>query len=86
MRTSSIFSILYWIYTTRAVNNKTNIYVRITLNGQRVNISLKRKVDVNTWDVKNQRAIGAGKVSRALNLYLNKVQSKIYKIYEQLKS
>jgi len=86
MRTSSTFSILFWIYTTRAVNNHTNIYVRITLNGQRVNISLKRKVDVTTWDVKNQRAIGAGKVSHALNLYLNEVQSKIYKIYEQLKS
>lgn len=86
MRTSSTFSILFWIYTTRAVNNQTNIYVRITLNGQRVNISLKRKVDVNTWDVKNQRATGTGKVSRALNLYLNEVQSKIYKIYEQLKS
>lgn len=86
MRSSSTFSILFWIYSTRAVNNKTNIYVRLTLNGQRVNISLKRKVDVVTWDAKRQRANGTDKVSRVLNLYLNEVQSKIYRIYEQLKS
>lgn len=86
MRTSSTFSILFWIYTTRAVNNKTNIYLRITLNGQRVNISLKRKVNLATWDAQRQRANGTDKVSRFLNLYLNEEQSKIYRIFEQLKS
>jgi len=86
MRTSSTFSILFWIYATRAVNNKTNIYIRLTLNGQRVNISLKRKVDVTTWNTKTQRADGTSKVSKALNLYLNEVQSNIYRTYEQLKS
>lgn len=86
MRTSSTFSILFWIYASRAVNNKTTIYVRITLNGQPVNISLKRKIDVTTWNSKTQRANGTSKVSKALNLYLNEVQSTLYRIYEQLKS
>ncbi len=86
MRTSSTFSILFWIYGKRAVNNTANIYLRITLNGQRVNISLKKKIDLNTWDEKRQRAKGNGKDSRILNLYLNEVQSKIYRIYEDLKS
>lgn len=83
MRTSSTFSILFWIYTSRAINNQTNLYLRLTLNGQRVNISLKRKVDVDTWNKKTQRANGSGKVSKNLNIYLNNTQSKIYKIYEQ---
>ncbi len=86
MRTSSTFSILFWIYASRAVNDKTTIYVRITLNGQPVNISLKRKIDVTTWNSKTQRANGTSKVSKALNLYLNEVQSTLYRIYEQLKS
>lgn len=85
MRTSSTFSILFWIYGKRAVNNKANIYIRVTLNGQRVNISLKKKIDVTTWDEKLQRAKGAGKDSRILNLYLNEVQSKVYRIYEDFK-
>lgn len=86
MRTSSTFSILFWKYASRAVNNQTNIYLRLTLNGQRVNVSLKRKVDTTSWNPKTQRANGTSKVSKALNLYLNDVQTKIYRIYEQLKS
>ncbi|WP_142784147.1 site-specific integrase [Changchengzhania lutea] len=85
MRTSSTFSILFWIYGKRAVNNKANIYIRVTLNGQRVNISLKKKINVDTWDEKLQRAKGTGKDSRILNLYLNEVQSKVYRIYEDFK-
>ncbi len=85
MRTSSTFSILFWIYASRAVNDKTTIYVRITLNGQPINVSLKRKISVSTWNSKTQRANGGSKSSKALNLYLNEVQSTIYRIYEQLK-
>ena len=86
MRTTSTFSILFWVYGKRAVNNQTNIYVRVTLNAQRVNISLKRKIDFTNWDEKNQRAIGKGKDARILNNFLNEIQSKIQRIYEKLKS
>ncbi len=86
MRSSSTFSVLFWAYGKRAVNNQANIYVRITLNGKRVNISLKKKIAVSTWDEKNQRANGTGKDARILNIFLNEVQSKIYRIYEKLKS
>lgn len=85
MRTSSTFSILFWVYGKRAVNNKANIYIRVTLNGKRVNISLKRKINISTWDEKLQRASGTDKNSRILNLYLNEVQSKVYRIYEDFK-
>jgi len=86
MRTSSTFSILFWIYASRAVNNQTNLYLRLTLNGQRVNISLKRKVNVDTWNKKTQRANGTGKISKNLNLYLNGLEADIYGIYDKLKS
>jgi len=85
MRTSSTFSILFWVYGKRAVNNKANIYIRVTLNGKRVNISLKKKINISTWDEKLQRASGTDKDSRILNLYLNEVQSKVYRIYEDFK-
>lgn len=85
MRTSSTFSILFWVYGKRAVNNKANIYIRVTLNGKRVNISLKKKINVSTWDERTQRAKGNDKDSRVLNLYLNEVQSKVYRIYEDFK-
>lgn len=85
MRTSSTFSVLFWVYGKRAVNNRANIYVRLTQNGKRVNISLKKKINISTWDEKSQRANGTDKDSRILNLYLNEIQSKIYRIYEDFK-
>ena len=71
MRTSSTFSILFWIYGARAINNQTNIYARITLNGKRVNISLKQKVDIDSWDPKRQKVKGNGKIAREMNLFLD---------------
>lgn len=86
MRTSSTFSILFWIYSQRAINNQTNIYARITVNGKRVNISLKQKVDVDAWNTKSQKMKGNGSTAREINLYLNEVKSGIFESYRDLKS
>ncbi|MDY7396607.1 site-specific integrase [Aureibaculum sp. 2210JD6-5] len=86
MRTYSTFSILFWIYSNRAKNNLTNIYVRITVNGKRVNISLKQKVNVNIWDAKRQKVNGNGKTAREINLYLDEVKSGLVQSYRDLKS
>ena len=85
MRTSTTFSVLFWVYGKRVIKDKVNIYLRITLNGKRVNISLKKKINITTWDEKIQRANGTDKDSRILNLYLNEVQSKVYRIYEDFR-
>lgn len=85
MRTSTTFSVLFWVYGKRVIKDQVNIYLRITLNGKRVNISLKKKINITTWDEKIQRANGTDKESRILNLYLNEVQSKVYRIYEDFK-
>lgn len=85
MRTSTTFSVLFWVYAKRVMKDQVNIYLRITLNGKRVNISLKKKINITTWDEKTQRSKGTDKDSRILNLYLNEVQSKVYRIYEDFK-
>jgi len=86
MRTSLTFSILFWVYAKRAQNNQTNIYARITVNGRKVNIGLKRKVDVRTWDAKSQKMKGNGAVAREMNLYLNEIKADIIQCYRDLKS
>ena len=56
MRTSTTFSVLFWAYGKRVMKDQVNIYLRITLNGKRVNISLKKKINVTTWDEKTDHA------------------------------
>ena len=85
MRTTTTFSILFWIYSSRAKNHQTGIYARVTVNGQKVNISLKYKADVRTWDAKRQKAKGNSETSRVLNLYLNQVQAQLFQCFQNLK-
>ncbi|MCK0160412.1 site-specific integrase [Allomuricauda sp. F6463D] len=86
MRTTQTFSILFWVYAKRAQNNQSNIYVRITVNGKKVNISLKRKVNLNSWDAKSQKVRGNGKEARELNLHLDEIKAEIIQSYRDLKS
>lgn len=85
MRTTSTFSILFWAYTSRAKNNQANLYVRITVNSKKVNISLKQKVDISLWDPSKQRMKGKSEIHRNLNYYLDRVHSQLIQIYQDLK-
>lgn len=87
MRAKLTFSILFWIYGSRADgNNSSNIYARITLNGQKLNFSVKRKINVDSWDSKRQRARGNSEKSRAINYYLDEVKSELVSSYRDLKA
>lgn len=85
MRTQSTFSVLFWIYSKRAKNNLAVIYARITINGGKLNISLKRKADVNLWDPKKGRVKGTCAKSKELNQFLDFEYSKIFRCYQDLR-
>ena len=84
MKTSSTFSILFWADFSRAKNDQASIYARITVNGQRATISLKRKVLVSDWDVHKNRARGTNQKSRILNSYLDETYNHLFKSYRDL--
>tara|TARA_R110000796_G_scaffold35017_1_gene89921 strand:- start:5259 stop:6458 length:1200 start_codon:yes stop_codon:yes gene_type:complete len=73
------------VYTSRANNNLTSIYARVTINGKKANISLKLKADIRTWDSTKQRVKGTNEASRTLNGYLDQVHAKLIQIYQELK-
>ena len=84
MKTSSTFSILFWADFSRAKNDQASIYARITVNGKRATISLKRKVLMSDWDVHKNRARGTNQKSRILNSYLDETYNHLFKCYRDL--
>lgn len=85
MRSSTTFSVLFWVYSQRAdKNNETNIYVRITIDGKKANISLNQKVNIKSWDSKRQKLKGNSVLARTINLYLDGVKSEIVQCYRDL--
>jgi len=86
MQNSQTFSILFWINASRAKNNLAEIYARVTVNQKRINISLKRKVSINSWDKNKSRVKGKGQLARITNDYLNQVQVKLFRCQQELKN
>lgn len=84
MKTSKTFSILIWINASRAKNNVAEIFARITVNQKRANISLKRKININSWDKLKSRAKGNSQSARLLNQYLDQVKSKFIMVHQDL--
>jgi len=86
MKTSSTFSILFWVELSRIKNHQASLYARITVNGQRSAISLKRKVFITDWDSDRNRAKGTGQKLRLLNSYLDETYNQLFEAYRDLKS
>ena len=77
MKTSTTFSILFWLKQSKAKNGEAPLYVRITVNGQRAEISLKRKIKLTNWSAIKNRVKGTNQEARTINEYLNQVQKGI---------
>src|SRR6056297_3080907 len=84
MKTSSTFSILFWADFSRVKDNQASLYARITVNGKRAVISLKRKVLVSDWGVHKNRAKGTRQKSRILNSYLDETNNHLFNSYRDL--
>ncbi|NQY28195.1 MAG: site-specific integrase [Flavobacteriaceae bacterium] len=85
MKTTSTFSILFWLNSARMKNEKGLIYARITVNGVRAVISLKRKIVISDWDPIKNRARGTKQEARLLNRYLDQVYSGLFESYQDLR-
>lgn len=86
MKTTSTFSILFWLKLSKAQNGEASIYARITVNGKRVEISLKRKVKITDWNSVKTRLKGTRQEARILNNYLDQVHREIHLAKNELKS
>lgn len=60
------------------------VYVRITVNGRRAEISLKSKVSINNWDEAKGRAKGKREEIVKLNSHMEQVRSLIFDCYQEL--
>ncbi len=86
MNSSVSFSILFWVYAARAINNETNIYARITINGKKANISLNHKINIDRWNPKHQKMKGHGDIPRKVNLFLDDTKANLIQTYRELQN
>ncbi len=60
------------------------IYLRITVNGKRAELSTGRECDPKKWNSKSGRAIGTKEDIKSFNAFLDNLQSKVYEAHRYL--
>jgi hypothetical protein len=86
MKTSNTFSILFWAKLASAKNGKATLYARITINGKRAELSLKRKIIISDWNAKKNRLNGISEEAKLINNYLKQVNAELFQSYQKLNS
>lgn len=80
------FSVLFWLKLASTKNRKAPLYARITVNGKRSELSLKRKVLISDWDTTKNRLKGTRESNKFINAYLEQVYVRLFECYQKLQS
>src|SRR5690606_7739655 len=76
-------SLLFYIKKSKAdAAGKTNIYLRITLDGRRSEFSIHRKIHVDWWNSKTQLALGNSVEAQEIKRHLSVIKNKVYSIQQ----
>lgn len=81
-----MISPLFYLKKSKADREgRAMIYLRITVNGRRAELSTGRKIHPNKWNSSTMMVQGFSSQVRQLNVFLNKMRTDIYKQAEKLK-
>ncbi len=75
------FAILFWLNNQCSKNEKSPIYLRLTIYSKRVEIVTHQMVHASLWDQKAQRVRGRLQEAQTINRKLDIMQSNIHKHY-----
>jgi integrase/recombinase XerD len=84
MKTTKTFSVRFAVRACKRNIKQATIYARITVNGRRLEISLKRTIDPEFWAPASGSVTGNKDAARQLNPYIEEVRFKLTECYRQL--
>ncbi|MFD2147008.1 phage integrase SAM-like domain and Arm DNA-binding domain-containing protein [Mucilaginibacter antarcticus] len=85
MRSSNTFGIQFVIRLPKQQkNDQATVFARISVNGRRCEISLKKKVNPQNWDDAKGKARGTKDETRKLNEHIERIRTLIADGYHQL--
>jgi len=83
----STFRILFYLKRTKTLNNgELTIFMRITVDGERAEISTHQSVESHLWNQKKGIVKGVSFSSKQMNDYLEHLKLKVYRHKKELES
>jgi integrase len=86
MRTDSTLGVIFFTRKKRNNPERLDIYVRITVNKERSEFSIKRDISVSNWDIFRCRAKETSENLILFNSYLDDVYAEVLNAHKQLHS
>lgn len=84
MRTDQTFIISFFIRKKKNLPGKADLYTRITINGVRLEISLKRTFPIELWLPEACRVAGYSSEANSLNAKMDQTRALLYKAFDEL--
>lgn len=79
------FNLLFYVKRSKMVGDGTApVYLRVTIDGERIEISSKRYVNPAKWDTKAQKVTGNTEDVRSLNTYLKTLEHEVYEAHRSM--
>lgn len=82
--TMRTFGVVFYLRKYKALNGKMPIYARITVDGKRVDLSVKQSIEEENWNRAKGTAKGSREEARSLNAFLERVKANIVSRYQEL--
>jgi site-specific recombinase XerD len=77
------FSLLFYVKSSKlSADGTAPIYLRITIDGKRIEISSKRQVIPSKWNTAAQKLTGTGDYTRSFNDYLKTLERQVYEAHQ----
>ena len=84
MKAQNTLGIKFIIRKNKMKDDKAPLYVSVTINGKRVEISLKQFILIDSWNPQKELVKGTHAETLKLNQYIQQVRSRLVECYRQL--
>ncbi len=84
MKSENTFAVLFFLKASRSEEDHGYIFVRITVDKIRAEVSLKRKIYRELWNSERGCLKGTKEETRSINTQIDEVRNKLYEHYHQL--
>jgi hypothetical protein len=78
------FSVSFYVRKPRSMDDKVPIYARVTINGERMGLSMKQKIKIEDWSDQKGMAKTKKEEFRILNNYLEQMRSSFVECYREM--
>lgn len=79
------FGLLFYVKRSKMIADGTvPVYLRVTIDGERIEISSKRYVNPDKWNANAQKLNGSSEDVRTMNAYLKTLEHQVYETHRKM--